>query len=134
MDAAFLERRAPLFTRESETRRVRAGEAVVNLVLGAGLAVMKEGKRFQKLGLVRWKDYCKEQLGMTSTCANDMIFRAQALRERPILLRPLVEGRLDECAATELLKHLPTDGSRDAEWLDSDAMASLPRLKRCLEE
>ena len=79
-------------------RRLAQAPAVLDLMLGERLALLKEGSLLLRLGYVRLGDFCREELGISTRLASELMQIRRELERYPVLKNAFLSGEVNRSA------------------------------------
>ena len=79
-------------------RRLSRAPAVLDLMLGERLALLKEGSRLMQVGYARLGDFCREELGISPRLASELIHLHRELELYPVLRGAFLAGQVNRSA------------------------------------
>ncbi len=96
-------------------RRLAQAPAVLDLMLGERLALLKEGSLLLRLGYVRLSDFCREELGISSRLASELMQVRRELERYPVLKNAFLSGEVNRSALRHILPVITT--VTECEWV-----------------
>ncbi len=97
-----------------------------DLVIGEGLAYLREGDRLAQLGF-HFDDYAREALRLKKSTAERLAHVATGLRKAPLLRAAVASGKVLICAAEAVLP--VAKGAAEAEWVERASKETVRALK-----